>query len=444
LGGKILGSNEGAMPESENKNYPVRSLSVKNFSVIREADIDFGRVTLLIGPQSSGKSVLSKLAFFAVEVVNIASQSLSDLAHLSKFQSNIKEEFQAYFPPATWGGQAFEILFKQGDYQISISRRSSKKQASNKLNLSLSKSFREVYQEAFAYLSSKKEADPAHRQALLFLPDRTIRAVEGTLGRGAATSQTFIPAGRSFFTSFGKTIVAFEESASLDPLTLRFGRLMRWDNPLRANRSSMIRERGLQDLIPSVEREIANLLGGSLMFERNRPYFASKDGRRLPLSWLSSGQQELLPLLTTLRQRSTYTFPQNLFIEEPEAHIFPSAQKDLVSLISRIAEHPKLEASMVMTTHSPYILTAFNNLILAGQIARKNPELKPEVVKIVPEALWTGNNALRAYCIDDGVLNSILSESRLIDGEYLDSVSDVIGDQFDSLLKLEYDNIAAS
>jgi energy-coupling factor transporter ATP-binding protein EcfA2 len=432
------------MADNESKSQPVRTLSVKNFSVINEAEIEFGRITLLIGPQSSGKSVLSKLAYFAVEVVNIASQSLSDLAHLSKFQSTIKEEFQAYFPPTTWGSKAFEFQFKQGDYHIAISRRSSQKQISSKLNLSLSKPFREAYQEAFASLSSKRGSDSAQRQTLLFLPDRTLRVVEGTLGRGAATSQTFIPAGRAFFTSFGKAIVAFEESASLDPLTLRFGRLMRWENPLKATRSSLIRERGLQDLIPSVDREIANLLGGSVMFERNRPYFASKDGRRLPLSWLSSGQQELLPLLTTLRQRSTYTFPQNLFVEEPEAHIFPSAQKDLVSLITRIAEHPKLQASMVMTTHSPYILTAFNNLLLAGQLANTNPGLRPEIAKIVPEALWIGNNALRAYCIEDGAVKPINSESGLIDGEYLDSVSEVIGDQFDSLLKLEYDHTKAS
>ena len=432
------------MADNDSKPHPLRTLSVKNFSVINDAELDFSRITLLIGPQSSGKSVLSKLAFFAVEVVNIASQSLSDLAHLSKLQSTIKEEFQAYFPPTTWGNRAFEVSFKQGDYQIAISRRSSQKQISNKLNLSLSRPFREAYQQAFTSLSAKIGADSGQRQALLFLPDRTIRAVEGTLGHGAATSQTFIPAGRSFFTSFGKTIVAFEESASLDPLTLRFGRLMRWENPLKATRSTVIRERGLQDLIPSIDREIASLLGGSVMFERNRPYFASKDGRRLPLSWLSSGQQELLPLLTTLRQRSSYTFPQNLFIEEPEAHIFPSAQKDLVSLISRIAEYPKLQTSMVMTTHSPYILTAFNNLLLAGQLARKEPGLMPEIAKIVPEALWVGSDALKAYCIDDGALKPILSGSGLIDGEYLDSVSDTIGNEFDSLLRLEYDHTKAS
>ena len=34
----------------------MRKLTVKNFSVIKEAKLEFGKITVLIGPQSSGKS----------------------------------------------------------------------------------------------------------------------------------------------------------------------------------------------------------------------------------------------------------------------------------------------------------------------------------------------------------------------------------------------------
>jgi hypothetical protein len=63
---------------------------------------------------------------------------------------------------------------------------------------------------------------------------------------------------------------------------------------------------------------------------------------------------------------------------------------------------------------------------------------------MVPERYWIEDGSFRAYCIHDGVLKSILSESGLIDGEYLDSVSDTIGNEFDSLLRLEYDHTEAS
>jgi hypothetical protein len=99
---------------------------------------------------------------------------------------------------------------------------------------------------------------------------------------------------------------------------------------------------------------------------------------------------------------------------------------------------------MVLTTHSPYILSSFNSLIYAGQLANEKPELKDEISKLVAEHFWINNGTFRAYCIHDGILKSILSESGLIDGEYLDSVSDTIGNEFDSLLRLEYDNTKAS
>ena len=45
-------------------------LQVENFSCIGKADLEIGQITILIGPQASGKSVLSKLAYFFVELVS--------------------------------------------------------------------------------------------------------------------------------------------------------------------------------------------------------------------------------------------------------------------------------------------------------------------------------------------------------------------------------------
>ena len=54
----------------------MRKLTVKNFSVIKDAEstpLEFGKITVLIGPQSSGKSLLCKLAyFFGLEMISQA------------------------------------------------------------------------------------------------------------------------------------------------------------------------------------------------------------------------------------------------------------------------------------------------------------------------------------------------------------------------------------
>ena len=52
------------MTDNGGKTMPVRTLTVKNFSVIKEAALEFGKITVLTGPQSSGKSLLCKLAYF--------------------------------------------------------------------------------------------------------------------------------------------------------------------------------------------------------------------------------------------------------------------------------------------------------------------------------------------------------------------------------------------
>ena len=37
------------MADNESKQRPVRKLTVKNFSVIKEAELEFGKITVLIG-----------------------------------------------------------------------------------------------------------------------------------------------------------------------------------------------------------------------------------------------------------------------------------------------------------------------------------------------------------------------------------------------------------
>jgi hypothetical protein len=94
-----------------------------------------------------------------------------------------------------------------------------------------------------------------------------------------------------------------------------------------------------------------------------------------------------------------------------------------------------------MTTHSPYILSAFNNLILAGQLGQ-DKRLKKKLK--IDEKCWIEPGTFKAYSIHDGKLESILSDTGLINGEYLDSVSETIGNEFDEMLRLEYGTKKAS
>ena len=104
-----------------------------------------------------------------------------------------------------------------------------------------------------------------------------------------------------------------------------------------------------------------------------------------------------------------------------------------------MANEPILDASWVITTHSPYILSSFNNLLEAWQVAANKPDGKNEVAKLIDERYWIKPSDFKAYCIHDGKLESIMDEETgLINGNYLDGVSSEIGSQFDELLRIGY------
>jgi hypothetical protein len=210
----------------------------------------------------------------------------------------------------------------------------------------------------------------------------------------------------------------------------------------------------------NLDNLMERIAGGKVVIRGNTPDFESLDHRTLPLSMLSSGTQELLPLFNVL-SRFAYSYEHEsvliessggsqvayrpvrkrplLYLEEPEAHIFPSTQYELVQLFSWMANDPMLSFEWVVTTHSPYILSSFNNLLEAWQVAAAKPNAKDEVAKLIEERYWIKPSDFRAYCIHDGKLESIMdAETGLINGNYLDGISNEIGSQFDELLRIGY------
>lgn len=113
-----------------------------------------------------------------------------------------------------------------------------------------------------------------------------------------------------------------------------------------------------------------------------------------------------------------------IFIEEPEENLFPESQYELILAIikalkgtnERIGE----DNYVMMTTHSPYILSTVNlllkNAVASGSLAGMDGILGEEHVLPV--------NKFGAYCADHGTMIDILDkESGFIDGEYLDTIS---------------------
>lgn len=444
------------MAENESSQRPVRKLTIKNFSVIKDAELEFGKITVLIGPQASGKSLLCKLAYFlGGEIAAFAVESLLDRNSWSEFLQTVEREFAKRFltTETDWLVSRTEVSFTSHRYVINM--RSAGTLLTPKFEFSFSEDFKNFY-GALAKNPAKQLPDANMSRGEL---RQNLFAEISLIFNGKRTqSVTYIPSGRSFFSDANATIVALQ-NPDIDPITRRFAGLIAWDSRWKAGYLTTGR-----NIIQTIEREMYQITGGAVSVKDGKPHFLSEDGRDLPLSVQSSGTLELLPMFNIVDQlacfqehiyaRVTATrispiadiseYNPLVYLEEPEAHIFPKTQYLLIQLFAWLANDPILDFDWTITTHSPYILSSFNNLIEAGQAVRNNPNIKDEVAKIIPEQYWIKEGDFKAYAIEDGNLKSILNDSGFVEGNYLDQVSETIGDEFDRLVKLEYDHAKAS
>ncbi len=135
---------------------------------------------------------------------------------------------------------------------------------------------------------------------------------------------------------------------------------------------------------------------------------------------------------TESEQLLTYQSIQ-LFVEEPEQNLFPSSQMSITnSLVRAIKESDKrannTKSMVVVTTHSPYVLSSINVLMAASEAYEKNPEATSEVID---EQFILPKGSFAAYSIeDDGHLKDLVSpDIYMVDGTFLDGTSDIVEDK---------------
>ena len=120
----------------------------------------------------------------------------------------------------------------------------------------------------------------------------------------------------------------------------------------------------------------------------------------------------------------------NLFIEEPEQNLFPESQWNLlchiVSRITKRTNESRCRNSLVLTTHSPYILSALNLLIKADKAIQTDREKTSE---LLPCEVNLPLSSVSAYYISEGhLINLIDKDAGMINGNTLDGVSDYMED----------------
>jgi len=418
----------------------MESLDIKGFLTVKEASINVRPFTVLIGPQASGKSVIAKvLYFFRSFLSSDFIQSIGNQQNKRQLDKTALMRFEQVFPRYAWSDQDFELVYRTNDLELTLHGRArSVGNPAPKFNYSTSliKLHRKAKAEYGRLLDASMEDRGLDPTEVYY--DVLRRVVYETPFGESFERAVFIPASRSFYANLQGSVFSFlANNIPIDPLMKEFGSVYE-SNKRRFNQKGIRLRLGSKKLIgvrEAIQQEAKSILAGDYTYEDDQDWIVAGK-RKINLSNASSGQQEAAPLLVVLSGMARRTGRISFFIEEPEAHLFPVSQRRLIGIFSRL--YHTFRHRFLLTTHSPYILTAMNNLILASNLVEENgSEVETRVKKILGGDEMIRFDDVSAYTIEDGVLSSIInSETRLIGSSIIDSVSDEFDSVMDKLMEV--------
>lgn len=407
-------------------------LIVKNFFTLRDIDIDLTKFNVFIGEQASGKSLLLKLIYVCRKILVLPIQNnVSNGALIGLINEYFNDIFKLDSGVINTN---LKIIYSiKNEFSITILYEN------NKLRFVFSDKLLHVYRRHSQKMFST-DIPGGLRGSIQRLEVSIQSLKEIGLDFDIIEGLPLIPAGRTFLVTLHRNIYNIIKSINsankIDELLLNFGQsyLDSIESFDTLNDKSRIQE----DLINKVnidginwyDKKFSQILKGKYKFDQVGGYIEQESGSVRPWN-SSSGQQETLPIYLVLRGCLQKNRPSNIYIEEPEAHLYPTAQKDILELLVYVANTISSEG-LYITTHSPYILTVLNNLIMANDVKDKQTDFGSNLLVPFEE--------VRAYFITDGQAYDLRDhENRLVNAYELDKVSEQNSIEFDKLLDLKYD-----
>ncbi len=395
-------------------------LIVKNFGPIREADLDLRKVTVLIGEQASGKSVLAKLVAIlrGLKIENDNYETYPTKRTDSIFNFILNDQIEDFGLSnfvdknsyVSYQNEKFEVHSENGKFKVGQMDDDLKNIATEILRLEYeNRKNQEEEEEAFMKNEHEEAATINIRKAIV-----QKNLVKRRLEFSKITFEPlYIPTERIAF-----CLASFDVEFHGNYLN-RFQTLFQEKRRLK-------KRRRIFPFDMDYEFDEENL----------EEFVILKNGKKMPLSTSSSGIQCLVPLQIVIETANPIL--KHLFIiEEPELNLYPTTQKKLVEYL--IEKCTQGDNRLIITTHSPYILTALNNCIQAKNVVDLYPDTAAEVNKLVPPQYQIGYQDVMAYYVGGGKAKPIMNEEfQMIDANALDDVSNELGRIFDSLLDLKY------
>ena len=283
----------------------LRRITVKNFGPIAEADVEFGDLTVIVGPQAAGKSLFLQLMKLLVDRPSIVHELRRNNIHWS----DAAEFFRVYFGEGLGGLWTSKTVVALNGHQVPHSR------------------------------------------------------LQTTKGKPGEPKVFYLPAQRVMALRDGITH-PFSDFRSGDPFVVRFfsDNIHRLVQTEFAGREKLLPSEGRMN--QAIRGALAKALFGSFELvldrkEAQQRFVLRGDGASLPFMNWSAGQREFTPLLLGLlwlmpaggaQRRDTL---QHVVIEEPEMGLHPRA---ISAFLLVVLELLRRGYRVYLSTHSPHVL----------------------------------------------------------------------------------------
>jgi hypothetical protein len=416
------------------KNY---AIEIQNIGPIKDVKIDLNKVNVFMGAQSSGKSTIAKIISFCSWVEKDVS---------------VHQSFKSYNDNPKYFIERLETFHKMKGY---FSKNSKIKFTSTTLDIDYSNQNLKIsWVDRFAYMRSKISYIPAERSIAILpeiekveFPNNYLKSFlfDWLDARKNYSNNKKLPLldidAEFYYSESAKESHISNHNKKYDILLSQASSGLQSITPLlvmidHLTKSIYDDDQNMSYLLDEVRMKVNQKLINEFVVE---PLYGPKDLNNEKK--ISKVYQDIIKKLeendkivtanfakvTKLRNQLFKTHSTNIILEEPEQNLFPSTQKSLIYAIFNALNNNSAHF-LTLTTHSPYVLYAINNCILAyltnEKLAPKNSyKLHCKNSKIQPDLI-------SIYELKDGKIENIQQKDGLIGENFFDIKMREVMDEF--------------
>ncbi|MBQ3350027.1 MAG: AAA family ATPase [Thermoguttaceae bacterium] len=322
----------------------IKNLSVKNFGPIESGDIEFGDLTIFVGPQASGKSLLLQLYRF-----------LEDAEAIYTFYKKNNNDWRMFFSPRTGDGfilKLFSALYFGGGTQL------------------LSSKTTEISIEGATidFLKLISQPSDKDKHSVFYIPAQRTLVFQDGWPRQFSTYPFGTPFSLRFFSDVLWNLLDSDNagtSGCLFPIVNRLKKQFRenidqsiyWGSKVKINKNPRTGTKGME-------------------------LFQDNDNSGLTYNSWSSGQREFTPLLLGCyhllpsQGNSKKEDIDTIIIEEPEMGLHPQA---IISFFQLVIELMWRGYRVILSTHSNVVLDLVWAIVEYQSIYSKNQRYEDKI-----------------------------------------------------------------